>query len=76
MADSGPHVRGHSPTVNLHHIKERLIFLNKHDRNMLFPTNVVENGSSANGGNGKDIIFHGPLIKLGTEIRPSNHWSN
>ena len=34
---------------------------------MLFPTNVVENGSSANGGNGKDIIFHGPLIKLGTE---------
>ena len=67
MVDSGLNVHGHSPTVNLHHIKDRLIFLNKHDRNLLFPTSMVGNGSSSNGGEGKDIIFHGPLIKLGTE---------
>ena len=57
MADSGLHVRGHSPTLSLQQIKERLIFVNKNDRNMLFPTNVVTDGSSAKGGMGKILSF-------------------
>ena len=57
MADSGPHVRGHSPTVNLHHIKERLIFLNKHDRNMLFPTMLLRMDQVLTVGTAKILSF-------------------
>ena len=61
----------HQPTtaLNLQHIKNRLIFSNKHDRNLLFPTNATSNNNNVNNNNNnsRNIIFHGALTKLGTE---------
>ena len=57
MADSGLHVRGHSPTLSLQQIKERLIFVNKNDRNMPFPTMLLRMVRVLRVGMGKILSF-------------------